>query len=251
MDNKTCKCKDFPCIWLCKHLAAVVHFFRGADLGPQSPAKAGASEPMPVILTQQDGNVGSNTDDSATESFDSVANEIITLTQELKVNVRHDPGNTKSLNSIQSRLRVLVRSITVTSDGFHLPEIENIGPNQLSWPETAMQMGVKRCGKGKVDSVLTAKHIGEPNCKHVADGDLYGMEEQSGKCAKLDACSAAANAQAYMAKEQPAPKVPLPSSSQPLPTPLPPPMSQPMLFPPRASFPSLYMPNLPYYHYHY
>ena len=55
-------------------------------------------------------------------------------------------------------------------------------------------MGIKCCRKGKVDTVLIAKHIGEPNCKLVADGDLYGMKEQSGKCTKLDACSAAANA---------------------------------------------------------
>ena len=112
-------------------------------------------------------------------------------------------------------------------------------------------MGIKHCRKGKVDSVLIAEHIGEPNCKHVTDCDPYGMGEQSGKCAKLDACSAAANAQAYVAKEQPAPKIPLPSLSQPLPTPLPPPVSQPMLFPPHASFLSLYTSNLPYYHYHY
>ena len=56
-----------------------------------------------------------------------------------------------------------------------------------------MQMGIKCYKKGKVDTVLTAKHIGEPNCKLVTNGDLYGMKEQSGKYTKLDACSAAAN----------------------------------------------------------
>ena len=64
-----------------------------------------------------------------------------------------------------------------------------------------MQMGIKCCRKGKADSVLTAKHIDEPNCKCVADGDPYGIEEQSNKHAKLDVCSAATNAHAYVAKE--------------------------------------------------
>ena len=32
LDTKMCECKDFPCIQLCKHIAAVVHFFGGADL---------------------------------------------------------------------------------------------------------------------------------------------------------------------------------------------------------------------------
>ena len=135
-------------------------------------------------------------------------------------------------------------------------------------------MGVKHHEKGKVNSALTAQHIGEPNCKCAADGDPYGAGEQFGKCAKPDAHSAATNARARAAREQPAPKVPLPLS-QPLPMPLPPstplplpttqplptlfppptllplPSSQPALFPPSASFPLFYMPNIPYYHHHY
>ena len=33
----TCNCLDFPIISLCKHIATVVHFFGGVDLGPQPP----------------------------------------------------------------------------------------------------------------------------------------------------------------------------------------------------------------------
>jgi len=56
-------------------------------------------------------------------------------------------------------------------------------------------MGVKRGkGKGKVDSALTAQHIGKPNHKHAADYDPYGAREQSGKRARPDARSAVANA---------------------------------------------------------
>ena len=77
-------------------------------------------------------------------------------------------------------------------DGSRLPEKENLGPNQLSWPKMATRMGVKRGGrkrKGKVDSALTSQHIGEPNRKRAADNDPYGAGEQSGKRAKPDARS--------------------------------------------------------------
>ena len=43
----TCNCSNFPNISLCKHIAAIVHFFGGADLGPLPPpsgSDGGASE---------------------------------------------------------------------------------------------------------------------------------------------------------------------------------------------------------------
>ena len=126
-----------------------------------------------------------------------------------------------------------------------------MAPNQHTWPETAARMGEK-CGtkrsRGKVDSVLMAQHIGEPNCKCMTDNDPYGAGEQSGKCAKPDARSADANAQACKAAEQEALKAkpPLPPASQPLPTPLPlPPMlplpaSQPFHMMPAMHTPTMY-----------
>jgi hypothetical protein len=240
LDTKTCDCSDFPRIRLCKHIAAVVHFFGGADLGPQPPGNpsAGASESVvPNSPAQQDGNV----DDGAAASVISAANDIIYLSQELISKAPHDARLAKSLNSIRSRLRALMLSATATGDD-SLPEKENIGPNQRSWPETAARMGVKRAnksrGKGKVDSALTAQHIGEPNRKRAADDDPYGAGEQSGKRAKPDARSAAANARARAATERAAlPKAEPPPSQLPLPSQfpppsLPPPPTQPSLPPP-------------------
>src|SRR6267154_894395 len=37
LSTTTCNCCDFPNISLCKHIAAVVHFFGGAELRPQPP----------------------------------------------------------------------------------------------------------------------------------------------------------------------------------------------------------------------
>ena len=129
----------------------------------------------------------------------------------------------------------------MAGNGSHLPEKENIGPNQCSWPETAMRMGVKRVNKhpnSKVNSVLMAQHIGEPNHKHTADDNPYGAGEQSGKQAKPDTCSAAANVRAHAAEEW---AEPLPAS-QPSPMSFPLPVSLPM------PAPSMHAPI--YYHSH-
>ena len=255
LDTTTCNCSDFPHICLCKHLAAVVHFFGGADLGPQPPVNESVASDSPV---QQVGSVGC-TDDGAA-SIVSAANDIIGLSQELITRALHDPGIAKSLNSIRSRLSALLLSATAAGDGSHLPEKENIGPNQHSWLETAMRMGVKHGNKnhrkGKVDSALTAQHISEPNRKRAANSDPYGAGEQSGKRAKPDAHSAAANARVHAAAERAVPKAEPPPTQLPVrtfpptPTPaslppsslppvsLPPPSLPPMAFPPPVSQPS-------------
>ena len=66
-------------------------------------------------------------------------------------------------------------------------------------------MGVKhvnKCPNGKVDSMLMAQHISEPNRKCATNNDPYGAEEQSGKRAKPNARSAATNTQACTAAEE-------------------------------------------------
>jgi hypothetical protein len=237
LDTTTCSCSDFPRIHLCKHIVAVAHFFGGADLGPRPPGNAGASElVVRESPDQQDGSVGS-TDDGATASVLSAANDIIGLSQVLISNMPCDPRIARSLNSIQSRLSALVPSVMAAGNGSHLPEKESIGPNQHTWPETAAQMGVKRGNKprekGKVDSMLMAQHISEPNCKCPTDNDPYGAGEQSGKRAKPDVHSAAANIQARAAAEERAAKAE-PPLTQPLPPSQLPLLTQPL---PLASLP--------------
>src|SRR5216684_3493068 len=105
-------------------------------------------------------------------------------------------------------------------------------------------MGVKWNNKrtnSKVDSTLTAQHIGEPNRKRTANDDPYGAGEQSGKRAKPNARSAATNVRARVAEEWAAPKAePLPSlpvsRALPLPASLPPPAFLPL--------PHLFVPTL-------
>src|SRR5229473_6465304 len=236
LGTTTCSCSDFPHVCLCKHIVAVLHFFGGADLGPQPPVNAGTSS----SLVQQDGSTAHMDDSTAI----SVIKDIFRLSQELISKGPSDPGIANSLNSLKS-IRSGLRELL---NGSPLLEKENIAPNQRSWPETAMQMGVKcvnKCPNGKVDSTLTAQHIGEPNRKRTANDNLYGAGEQLGKQAKPNARSAAANTQARAAAEEwgafkaePPASLPLPKSL-PLPASLPPPVSLPPLasLPPPVSLP--------------
>jgi hypothetical protein len=111
----------------------MVHFFRGADLGPQPLDNAGSASKLvaPCSLVQQDGSNDSTT-------VQTIINDIFSLSQGLVPKGLSDPRIANSLdllNMIQSGLNELVFP---AGDGSHLPEKENIAPNQHSWPETAM-----------------------------------------------------------------------------------------------------------------
>jgi hypothetical protein len=169
----------------------VMHFFGGANLGPQPLDNVGSASELvtPCSPVQQDGS-----DDSTT--IQTIINEIFSLSQGLISKGLSDPRIANSLNLLNTIRSGLNELVFLASDGSHLPEKENITPNQHSWPETATQMGVKWNNKhinGKVDSALTAKHIGKPNHKRTADDDPYGAGKQSNKCVKPNAHSAAAN----------------------------------------------------------
>jgi hypothetical protein len=86
LNTITCNCSNFPHIQLCKHIAAVVHFFKGADLRPQPPA---SDLVMPNSPVQQSSSI-SSTDDGAIASIVSAANDIISLSYELISKAPHD-----------------------------------------------------------------------------------------------------------------------------------------------------------------
>jgi hypothetical protein len=244
----TCTCSDFPRIQLCKHIAATVHFFGGGlegELGPRALGNASANEREPDVPkspSQKDGSAGNARTRAAVIS---VVNDIVHLAQEF-LEIAPDPGMVKSLQMARSQLNTA--RLCMNDNGSRLPEKEQIAPNQLSWPPTAARMGVKRGEKrrrGKVDSELTAEHIGVPKRKRTTD-DPYGAGEHSGKRAKPDAVSAAANARARAAKEKAAepPPASLPARLSPSPAPYAQrlPMHAPAMHPP-MHFP---VPPVPY-----
>jgi hypothetical protein len=246
----TCTCSDFPRIQLCKHVAATVHFFRGGlgdGLRPQAPNNASASEAEPVVPkspAQQEGP-GNAGNAKTRASMISTANDITCLALEIQEILVIAPANlemAKSLQMARSQLNAMRLGLN-DNDGSWLPEKEQIGPNQLSWPPTATQMGVK-CGKkrrGKVDSALTGEHIGAPKRKRTND-DPYGAGEHSGKRTKPNAVSTAANTRAHAAAERP-PPASLPTRVPPSPHPVSyaqtPPLHAPAMYPP-VHFPAPY-----------
>jgi hypothetical protein len=96
-------------------------------------------------------------------------------------------------------------------------------PNQKSWTETAVWMGVKKAPKRKrlpEESGLTKHSISIAKGKKVwIYNDPYTGGERSGKCAKPDTLSAAANVHAHDSGDPSAgATLAPPPTSQPLPT---------------------------------
>ena len=182
---KECDCRDFPRVRLCKHLAAVQHYFGGAPLAPSHSSSPPNPTALELPLSQ-----GTN----PVAAYLSALDEVIVLSRHLMTQVL-TPEKVKSIRGIIAHLNAISTS---TTNGERLPEKDMIAPHRLTWPETSHHMGVRRGQKrGKVDSALTAELMGEPNRKrNHMDGDPYGAGEQSGKRVKLDARSVAANAKA-------------------------------------------------------
>src|SRR6266852_1671888 len=184
LDTKICNCHDFPKTSLFKHIAAIVHFFGGEDLGPQPPDDESGSNGSTTSESAEDKSpgqpIGHCADDDAAASILMQANNIIRLSNLLITEAPRDPTLAKSLAVIESQLSALVLSATAPDNGSRLPEKENIAPNQHTWPETATRMGEnhgkKHCHGKELTVGLTAQHIGdigEPNRKQSANDDLY------------------------------------------------------------------------------
>ncbi|KAH9026920.1 hypothetical protein EDB83DRAFT_2678747 [Lactarius deliciosus] len=153
-----------------------------------------------VLLKELLRHLGYKRNRNTAASLISMTNDIIALSQKLLMQMPNPEAISnmvKLLRLVHSHLAAVV--VSATSDGLQLPEKEHIALNQHSWTETAERMGVKRENKArsKVDSACTAEHISEINCKRNHENeDPYGSGEQSGKRAKPDARSAAANVNA-------------------------------------------------------
>ena len=240
---KDCDCRDFPRVKLCKHVAAVQHYFGGKHSAP--PTQPGPTAPDSQETASAAAITPGNTNQENAAHHSALliaaANDLITLSRQLLTQAPSaTPELVKSVHSVRSHLSVVA---SATGDS-QLPEKEAIAPNQLSWPETAKRMGVKWGGKrkGKVNGALSAQLIGELNRKrNRTDQDPYGGGEHSGKRARPDARSVVANTRARAAAEpakEPAPVPPLPASA-----PLP---SLPASAPPPSSC-AVPMDNMPHF----
>lgn len=190
--RQTCNCKDFHRIQFCKHLAAVQahfpHLCSGGNTEVPVPTR-GPRETNPDRLRPAD-------------NLDSLTQDISRLTQTLA----SQPTQSDSYPAVVEAFRSAKYSLTAAMQGTGaLPDKERIPPNQKTWQETAERMGARRVrarkqpqpAKPAEERGITERSIGAAKGKKrkIYD-DPYAGGERSGKRAKSDALSAAANERA-------------------------------------------------------
>jgi len=186
LTQSICDCKDFPRIWLCKHIAAINEHFpalrskgssfskilecmRDQDL-PQSAPKPNADEERVVLLK-----------------------DINVLCQQLTALSDDATPDLEALKTVKHSLKAV---ITLANRSQALPEKDNFNPNQKTWAKTAERMGARKAPRrkpGPSSGNITEQCIGAVKGKRRKYSDPYAVGERSGKRAKPDAVSAAAN----------------------------------------------------------
>jgi len=186
--QSTCDCNDFPRIRFCKHIAAInVHF---PELLPE-PEESNS----PMILERMNAQIlpqsapGSDTD----KEHAILLKEINVLCQQLTT-VSND--RTPDLDDLKLVKYSLSTAIALANRSRALPEKDDFNPNKKTWAETAECMGARKAPKrkpGLASGNTTEKCIGAVKGKCCKYSDPYATGERSGKHAKPDAVSAAAN----------------------------------------------------------
>ncbi len=194
LSKQSCDCPDWPRVQLCKHVAAVAHFFGNGD---QLAADADAA-PKTVQPVESHGSPDACSDATAA----SILENVITVSKAfLSDGVPKSPGTIRSLHSVESHLAAVVQNSC--SPESPLPEKETIPPNQHTWTETAQRMGVRRRKRPRPTTTSSpeptaTERIGNLNRKQprLKITDPYSGGVNSGRRAAPDAQSAAQNARA-------------------------------------------------------
>ena len=185
LTQPTCNCDDFPRIWYCKHIAAIhVHFpqlFPKGSNPSKIPERVRAPDPPQRTPSPEEGSA-------------DILKDISALCQQL--NAVSDPSNL-DLQALQS-VRTGLKMVFASANGSRaLPEIDDFSPNRKTWAETAVRMGVRKKTPKRKDGPIggnTEQRIGPTKGKRSRKySDPYAAGERSGKRAKPDAVSTAAN----------------------------------------------------------
>ena len=203
LDQPTCNCNDFPRIRFCKHIAAITaHSPKGGSpseasgrVRAQDPPVRARDPPQPVPKSDE-------------ESVDILLRDINALCQQLNsAMVGNRTPDLQALNSVRFSLKAAIDS---ASGSRALPEKDVFNPKRNTWAETTDKMGSggdRRPPKRNPGPVVEGTNTGEGTNAEKRIGavkgkrprkhsDSYGVGERSGKRAKPDAVSAAANERA-------------------------------------------------------
>jgi hypothetical protein len=170
----------------------------------------------------------------------TLSQEVFTLSQALTS--RQGDPNPAVIEAFRSAKYSLTTAIASLDGRSALPEKDVIAPNQRSWPETAQRMGTKKAPRRPLadERGLTERSLGAVKGKRKRlHNDPYAGGERSGKRAKRDALSRAANAHVPAPSPLNAPPLSAPSpSTRPLHVPPP-----PSTLPSHVPFPSPLFPT--------
>ena len=227
IDNRkgSCNCPDWPRVQLCKHIAAITHYFAGMldTRAAQEPVPERSNAPHAMSLASDVSAV------PILENLISVSREL------LSDGPLSLPGTVWSLWLVESHLMAIAQSSQDSQSP--LPDREILLPIQHTWTETAKQMGTKHQKRSHpTDAPVPAtKQIGNLNRKQpcVRNTDSYSGSLWSGKDAAPDAQTAAqnANARAHTAAVESLPTQPAKQHCKHTSSPPPPPPLAPLLGP--------------------
>jgi hypothetical protein len=194
--RQSCNCKDFHRIKFCKHLAAVKAYFPHLCLEGNTevtvPAQAQRENLNPVPEHSR-----------PAEDLGTLTREITVLSQTLaSCPVAQSSSSPAVVEAFRAAKYSLTAAVASTQGTSALPDKEKIPPNQGTWPDTAEHMGVRPArarkqpqpAKPAKERGITERSIGAAKGKkRKIYEDPYAGGERSGKRAKPDALSAAAN----------------------------------------------------------
>ena len=189
-----CNCEDYPQILFCRHITAIYLHFPHLNPENRKSTLMYAPESAQQAAPPQHASKGGG-------FLQSLTQDIFSLSQALTS--RHtDITNPAVVEAFWSVKYSLATAIASMEEKRALPEKDVIAPNQRSWPETAKRMGTRnapRCQCLPDEQGLTERSVGAIKGKHKhLHEDPYAGGKCSGKHAKLDARSQAANARTCM-----------------------------------------------------
>ena len=192
----SCDCPDWPRVQLCKHVAAVAHFFGNGHRQIVAALDDAPDTAQPI----REGSVGQSNGSAAV----ILENVIAVSKAMLSDGAPSSPGTVRSLQMVESHLTAVVHSSR--SSESPLPDQEEIPPNQGTWAETAKRMGVKRQRRRPRPAATSppppaTELIGALNRKNkrLKITDPYSGGLSSGRNAAPDARTAAQNTEARTA----------------------------------------------------
>jgi len=140
LGNKTCDCPDWPRVNLCKHVAAVAHFFGSGAQQLIEAEDVTAKAPSPP---QEDSPA---TEDGSCN--DLLVENLIVVSQEfLGEGVPKDQETTRNLQMLEAHLTAVVHSSR--SSESPILEKEVLPPNPCEWTKTTDCMGTTQWKRRK------------------------------------------------------------------------------------------------------